>query len=193
VAMDVTDSVSVKAAFDSAEEAFGLVEIVSNNAGVADARLAADVDEKSWDFVLDTNLKGMWLVASEAGRRMIAAGQPGCIVNTASILGLRAALAQSSYATSKAAAVQLTKCLALEWTRKNIRVNALCPGYFVTELNQDYFASDQGKAYVASMPARRTGELDELSAPFMLLASDAGSFVNGVALPVDGAHSIGNM
>jgi len=193
VPLDVTDSISVKTAFDSAEEVFGIVDIVSNNAGVADAKMAVDVDEKSWDFVLDTNLKGMWLVASEAGRRMIAAGRPGCIVNTASILGLRVSISQSSYATSKAAVVQLSKSLALEWTRKNIRVNALCPGYFITELNQDYFASEHGKAYIASTPARRTGELDELSAPFMLLASDAGSFVNGVALPVDGAHSIGNM
>jgi len=194
VALDVTDSDSVKAAFDGAEQAFGVVEILSNNAGVADAKMAVDIDEKSWDFVLDTNLKGMWLAASEAGRRMIAAGKPGSIVNTASILGLRVAISQASYATSKAAVVQLSKSLALEWTRKNIRVNALCPGYFITELNQDYFASDHGKAYIASTPARRTGVLDELSAPFMLLlASDAGSFVNGVALPVDGAHSIGNM
>jgi len=166
---------------------------VSNNAGVADSKLAVLIDEKSWDFVLDTNLKGAWMVATEAGRRLIAAEKPGSIVNTASILGLRVALAQSNYATSKAAVIQLTKSLALEWCRKNIRVNALCPGYFITELNEAYFSSDQGKAYIASMPARRTGEMDEISAPFMLLASDAGSFVNGVALPVDGAHSIGNM
>ncbi len=193
VALDVTDADSIKVAFDSAESAFGVVDILSNNAGVADPKMALDIDEPSWDFVLDTNLKGVWMVAIEAGRRMIVAGKPGSIVNTASILGLRVAVSQSSYATSKAAVIQLSKSLALEWTRKNIRVNALCPGYFITEINQEYFESEHGKAYITRTPARRTGELIELTAPFMLLASDAGSFVNGIALPVDGAHSIGNM
>lgn len=193
VTLDVTDRQSISAAFDAAEATFGVVDILSNNAGVADAKLAVDIDESSWDFVLDTNLKGAWLVAREAGSRMIATGQPGSIVNTASILGLRVAISHTSYAASKAALIQLTKSLALEWSRKQIRVNALCPGYFITELNQDFFASDKGRAYIAGTPAQRTGKLDELSAPFMLLASDAGSFVNGVALPVDGAHSIGNM
>ena len=193
VPLDVTDKQSVTAAFDAAEAAFGVVDIVSNNAGVADSRLAVDIDEDSWDFVLDTNLKGVWLVAMEAGKRLIASKKPGSIVNTASILGLRVAISQSSYATSKAAVIQLTKSLALEWCRKDIRVNALCPGYFVTEINADYFSSDHGKAYIANTPARRTGNLAELTAPFLLLASDAGSFINGVALPVDGAHSIGNV
>jgi len=193
VSLDVTKSESIKQAFDAAEKKFGVVNILSNNAGVADSKLAVDIEESSWDFVLDTNLKGAWMVAQEAGVRMIAAGKPGSIVNTASILGLRVAISQSSYATSKAGVIQLTKSLALEWSRKNIRVNALCPGYFITEINKEYFSSDKGKAYISSTPARRTGELNELSAPFMLLASDAGSFVNGVALPVDGAHSIGNM
>jgi len=193
IAMDVTNSKSIRDAFDAAETKYGHVNILSNNAGVADSKMAVEIDEASWDFVLDTNLKGAWMVAQEAGRRMIGSGTKGCIVNTASILGLRAAISQASYATSKAGVVQLTKVLALEWARKNIRVNALCPGYFVTDLNREYFSSDKGKNYIAATPARRTGELDELSAPFMLLASDAGSYVNGVALPVDGAHSIGNM
>lgn len=193
VPLDVTDSGSVAAAFDAAERAFGVVEILANNAGVADSKLAVDIDEESWDWVLDTNLKGAWLVAREAGARMIAAGKPGSIVNTASILGMRVALAVSSYSASKAAVIQLTKSLALEWSRKNIRVNALCPGYFVTELNAPYFATEKGQRYLERTPAQRSGEIHELTAPFMLLASDAGSFVNGVALPVDGAHSIGNM
>jgi len=164
IAMDVTNSKSIRDAFDAAETKYGHVNILSNNAGVADSKMAVE-----------------------------GSGTKGCIVNTASILGLRAAISQASYATSKAGVVQLTKVLALEWARKNIRVNALCPGYFVTDLNREYFSSDKGKNYIAATPARRTGELDELSAPFMLLASDAGSYVNGVALPVDGAHSIGNM
>jgi NAD(P)-dependent dehydrogenase (short-subunit alcohol dehydrogenase family) len=188
VPLDVTDADSVAAAFDAAEKAYGVVDILANNAGVADTKMAVDIDEES-----DTNLKGAWLVAREAGTRMIAAGKPGSIVNTASILGMRVALAVSSYSASKAAVIQLTKSLALEWSRKNIRVNALCPGYFVTELNAPYFATEKGQRYLESTPAQRSGEIHELTAPFMLLASDAGSFVNGVALPVDGAHSIGNM
>jgi NAD(P)-dependent dehydrogenase (short-subunit alcohol dehydrogenase family) len=193
VPLDVTNADSVAAAFDAAGKAYGVVDILSNNASVADSKFAVDIDEESWDWVLDTNLKGAWLVAREAGTRMIAAGKPGSIVNTASILGMRVALAASSYSASKAAVIQLTKSLALEWSRKKIRVNALCPGYFVTELNAPYFATEKGQRYLEQTPAQRSGEIDELTAPFMLLASDAGSFVNGVALPVDGAHSIGNM
>jgi len=193
VGADVTDANSIKSAFDSAESVFGVVDILANNAGVADSKMALDTDKASWDFVINTNLSGVWMVAMEAAHRMVAAGKPGSIVNTASILGLRVALSQSSYATSKAGVIQLTKSLALEWSRKNIRVNALCPGYFVTEINHDYINSDKGQAYIASTPARRTGVLDELSAPFLLLASDAGSFVNGTTLTVDGAQSIGNV
>ena len=193
VPMDVTDAGSVSRAFDAAEAAFGTVGIVSNNAGVVDAKYAVDIDEASWDFVLDTNLKGAWLVASEAGRRMIAADAPGSIVNTASILGMRVAMTTSSYSASKAALISLTQSLALEWSRKNIRVNALCPGYFVTELNAPYLDSEKGLEYLRRTPAGRSGNIEELEAAFMLLASDAGSFINGVALPVDGGHAIGNM
>ncbi len=193
VSMDVTTEPSVKAAFDQAQDKYGVVEIVSNNAGVADSKPALATDQESWDFVLDTNLKGIWLVAREAGSRMIKSRTPGNIVNTASILGIRVALFQSSYCTSKAAVIQLTKSLALEWSRKNIRVNALCPGYFKTEINAAFLESEKGKALVANTPSQRIGELDELTAPFLLLASNAGSFVNGAALVVDGAHSLGNI
>lgn len=193
VSMDVTDQSSIKAAFDQAQQRFGIVGIVSNNAGVADSRPVVGTTEDSWDFVLDTNLKGAWLVAREAGLRMIDAKIDGSIVNTASILGLRVAISQASYGTSKAAVIHLTKSLALEWSRKNIRVNALCPGYFKTQINASFLESEKGKAFISNTPAQRVGELDELTAPFLLLASDAGSFVNGVALAVDGAHSLGSI
>lgn len=193
VSLDVTKPESIVAAFDSAEAAFGSVNIVSNNAGVADSKWAVDIDEASWDFVVDTNLKGAWLVMKEAGTRMISAGGGGSIVNTASILGLRAAHAISNYSASKAGVISLTQSLALEWSRYNIRVNALCPGYFVTEINAEFFDTERGQQYLKNTPAGRSGRIEELSAPFMLLASDAGSFINGTALPVDGAHHIGNM
>ncbi len=193
VPMDVTDGTSVTAAFDAAEEAFGVVDIVSNNAGVAVSKWAVDVEEDDLDFVLDTNLKGAWLVAKEAGSRMIAARKSGSIVNTASILGMRVSRMVSSYSASKAAVISLTQSLALEWSRYKIRVNALCPGYFVTELNADFFSTEKGREYLRNTPAGRSGKLEEISAPFMLLASDAGSFINGTALPVDGAHHIASM
>lgn len=193
VALDVTDAASVTAAFDDAEAAYGVVRIVSNNAGVATTKWAVDIEEDDWDFVLDTNLKGAWLVAREAGTRMIAAGEPGSIVNTASILGMRVSLTTSSYSASKAGLISLTQSLALEWSRYGIRVNALCPGYFVTELNAEFFSTEKGREYLRKTPAGRSGELEDISAPFMLLASDAGSFINGAALPVDGAHHIASM
>jgi NAD(P)-dependent dehydrogenase (short-subunit alcohol dehydrogenase family) len=192
-AMDVTDAASVTAAFDKAQEAFGVIDIVSNNAGVADAKLAVQIDEASYDFVMDTNLKGAWLVAKEAGTRMIQAGVPGSIVNTASILGLRVAISTSVYSASKAGLISLTQSLALEWSRRKIRVNAICPGYFVTEINADYFDSEAGQEYLRKTPAQRPGSMEDISAPFMLLASNAGTFMTGVALPVDGGHCIANM
>ncbi len=193
VELDVTDEESVRASFDAAEDAFGTINIVSNNAGIADARPALEIDKESWDNVINTNLNGVWMIAMEAARRMVQADLTGSIVNTASILGLRVANGQSSYATSKAGVVQLSKGLALEWARYGIRVNALCPGYFVTEMNKEYFDSEQGQKYIQRSPSRRTGELSELTVPFLLLAGDAGSFISGIALPVDGAHSVGDV
>lgn len=193
VAMDVRDPASIAAAFDAAEAAFGNVTVVSNNAGVAHGKSALKIDEENWDRIMDTNLKGVWIVAHEAATRMIAAGVGGSIVNTASILGLRVTFAQSSYSASKAAVIQLTKALALEWMRKGIRVNALCPGYFLTEMTEGLFETPQGQAFLAASPSGRAGSMDEMTAPFLLLASEAGSYLNGVALPVDGGQCIGNM
>jgi NAD(P)-dependent dehydrogenase (short-subunit alcohol dehydrogenase family) len=193
VAMDVTSSESVSAAFDAAEAAYGVVTTIVNNAGVTDTRTFLKADEEGFDFVMDTNLKGVWRVAHTGAKRMVAAAVGGSIVNVASILGLRVGIGESTYAISKAGVVQMTKALAMELVRKNIRVNALCPGYFVTELNSDYFASQQGKDYIAQTPARRLGQLSELDAPLLLLASNAGSFVTGVALPVDGGHLVSSL
>ena len=192
VDIDVTDAASVERGFAKAESTFGVVRIVSNNAGIADPARATDISEDRWRRVLDTNLTGAWFVAREAGRRMIDAAGTGSIVNTASVFGLRVAKGQSSYATSKAGLLQLTRSLALEWAGHGIRVNALCPGYVVTDMNRSFFDTERGAAFIAGSPAGRTGLPEELDAPFMLLASDAGSYINGTSLSVDGGHAIGN-
>ncbi len=191
VAMDVTDPDSVQAGFDAAEEAFGTVDVLVNNAGVARSRSFLKTTETDWDFVMDTNLKAAWRVARAGAERMKKAKRGGSIVNIASLLGLGVQFGESMYATSKAGVVQLTRHMALELMRYDIRVNAICPGYFETEMNKDFFASEQGQDYVqGQIPSKRLGDLSELSGPLLLLASDAGSFVNGVALPVDGGHLV---
>ncbi len=119
---------------------------------------------------------------------MAAAGNGGAIVNISSVLGLATSLGHGVYSASKAGVIQLTKHMALELADKNIRVNAICPGYFKTEMNGEYFDSEAGKKYIGSTPAKRLGEMREMNAPLLLLASDAGSFINGVALPIDGGH-----
>jgi len=189
-ALDVTDADSVKAAFDNAEAKIGTPTIVCNNAGIGRPKWALEDTEEDWDITMDTNLKGMWRVGTEATKRMIAAKKGGSIINTASILGLGVANQQLTYATSKAAVVQMTRSMALEWLRHGIRVNAICPGYFVTEINDYFLESDVGQGMLRQTPARRAGELPELIPPMLMLASPASSFTTGVALPVDGAHSV---
>lgn len=184
--LDVTSPESVRAAFDSAEAAFGPVEVLINNAGVPSNTFFTKLTESDWRQVMDVNLDGVFRVAQEGARRMIAAGKGGSIVNVSSVLGLGVLKAVAPYAASKAAVIQLTKAMALELARERIRVNALAPGYVVTELNDEFLASDAGKKLLGRVPFGRAADLKELEGPLLLLASDAGSYMTGSVLLVDG-------
>lgn len=186
VPLDVTQPDSIEAALNTAEATFGLVNVLINNAGVTDPKKFVDVDEASWQFTLDTNLNGVWRVAHAVVERLYQHHSGGSIVNISSIYGLSVNIRGSSYAVSKAGVIQLTKAMATELVRRNIRVNALCPGYFESEMSQGLIGSD----YINNTPSQRMGKAEELSGPLLLLASDAGAFITGVALPVDGGHLV---
>jgi NAD(P)-dependent dehydrogenase (short-subunit alcohol dehydrogenase family) len=192
VALDVTDGASVARCFDELAS-WGAPDIVINNAGVTITKPLLQQTEADFDAVLDANLKGCWLVATEAGRRLVAADRGGCIVNVASILGERVAGGVAPYAISKAGVVQATKAMALELARYRIRVNALLPGYVVTDLNRDFLTSEAGERLKARIPSRRFNELADLDGPMLLLASDAGAAMSGAVVAVDGGHLVSSL
>ncbi|SOZ40883.1 SDR family NAD(P)-dependent oxidoreductase [Cupriavidus neocaledonicus] len=192
VALDVRDPASVGAAFEAAHQQLGPVQVVVNSAGIATTGPAMEVEEGAWQSVIDTNLNGAWRVAQCAARMMRAAGG-GSIVNIASILGLRVAQQVPAYTAAKAGLIHLTRSLALEWARHGIRVNALAPGYFETDINRGFFESDSGRAMIARIPQRRLGQPGQLDGALLLLASDASEYMTGTVLPVDGGHSINSL
>ena len=187
--LDVTDAAAVASAF-AEEPPF---DIVVNNAGLVRSAAALDQSEADWDAVIDTNLKGMFLVAQAAARRMRDAGRGGSIINIASILGLRQAGAVLPYAVSKAGVIQMTKSLALEVARFGIRVNALAPGYLATDLNRAFFDSPPGQDMIRRIPQRRLGNLEDLNGPLLLLASDQSRYMTGSVLTVDGGHLLSSL
>ncbi len=187
--LDVTDSLSVKNCIRETVSEAGVPDILVNNAGIAKQDFLTDISEEDWDAVLDTNLKGVFMMAQAAAKSMINAEKPGSIINIASILGLRVSKALGSYIAAKSAVVQLTKAMAIEWSQYNIRVNALAPGYFLTEINQKQFAEGSAEKLIKQrVPMGRVGELHEIEGPLLLLASDAGSYMTGSIIAVDGGH-----
>lgn len=193
LALDVSDEANVEAAFAKLDADGLRADIVVNNAGISEAAPALSMVPGDWDRVIDTNLKGVFLVAQAAARRLQAAGQGGSIVNVASILGHRVAGNLAAYAASKAGVVRLTEVLALEWARFGIRVNSLCPGYIETDINRDFFASEAGKALIKRIPQRRLGSASDLDGALLLLASDAGRYMTGSSLVVDGGHLVSSL
>jgi NAD(P)-dependent dehydrogenase (short-subunit alcohol dehydrogenase family) len=193
VPLDVASRESVVRALELVAKQAGAPDIVINNAGIAHARPSLDLTEEEWRGVLDTNLDGAWRVAQESAKAMIAAGKGGSIVNIASVLGLRVAGSLLAYAAAKAALVQVTKALALEWARHRIRVNAIAPGYIETDINRGFFQTDAGQAMVKRVPQRRIGQPSDLDGALLLLASDASSYMTGSVVVVDGGHVVSSL
>ncbi len=189
IALDVTDAEAVRACVEAAETELGPISILVNNAGIAHVAPALELEEADWDRVIDTNLKGAWLVAQETARHMARLGHGGSIINVASILGMAATGQLAAYCASKAALVNLTRALAIELARHDIRVNALAPGYVVTDINREFLASESGQSLKKHIPQRRFGQPEDLEGALLLLASDASRYMTGSVLTVDGGQS----
>jgi len=192
-ALDVTDAKSVADAIARIGAELGPPAIVVNNAGTIARGPSLELAEAAWNDVVDVNLSGVFRVAQASAREMVRTGTRGSIVNISSVLGLRVRSQVVAYAATKAAVVQLTKALALEWAEHGIRVNAIAPGYFESDINRELLRSPVGQAIVARIPQQRPGQLGELDGPLLLLASDASSYMTGAVIPVDGGHLVSTL
>ena len=191
VSMDVTSAESVEAAFKSISDHYDEpCDILINNSGIGQASWFVETTEEEWSNILDTNLTGVWRVAQHASKALIKAGKPGSIVNIASITGLQPSQMISGYAATKAAVDHLTRNMAIELSRYGIRVNAIAPGYFKTAINDEYLDSDVGDRMRKRIAMRRFGNYEDLEGPLLLLASDAGAYMTGATIVVDGGHTL---
>lgn len=193
VALDVTDAASIAEAVRIAEEELGPVTILVNNAGVPSMGRALDMDEEEWDRVVGTNLKGAWLTAREVGRHMMKHGQGGRIVNIASILGITAGRRALSYSASKAGVIAMTQNMALELGDTGIRVNAIAPGYVVTDLNRDFLLGKGGDRIKSRVPLGRFGDPEDLDGILLLLAGPGASYITGSVFVVDGGLTLSTL
>jgi NAD(P)-dependent dehydrogenase (short-subunit alcohol dehydrogenase family) len=183
--LDVRDAASIAQAFAAIDAAFGRIDVLVNNAGIAVTKAALDLSSDEWDNVVDTNLRGAFLMAQAAAKRMMAQ-KAGAIVNISSIYGVGVAGHIVPYAAAKAGMIQMTKALALELARHGIRVNALAPGYVETDMTREHLASEAGQKLLRKVPMRRFGAPEDLDGPLLLLASDAGRYVTGATIVADG-------
>jgi len=190
VAADVRDRAAMARAFDAAEQAFGTVDVLVNNAGVVHADRVVELSEAEWRRVLGTNLDAVLFSSQEAARRLINEEKGGAIVNISSVLGFGVSKGVAAYAVAKAGVIQLTRSLALELAGRGIRANAIAPGWITTEINREYLASERGAAIVKDIPLGRFGEERDLDGVLLLLASDAGRFMTGATVVVDGGQMV---
>ena len=198
VEMDVTDHDSIKSAVAHAETEVGPIDVLINNSGVSTTQRLQDVAEDDYDFIFNTNVKGAFFVAQEVGKRMLARSRgmaPGGfggarIINIASMAGLRVLPQIGVYCMSKAAVIQMTKAMALEWGKYGINVNAICPGYIDTEINHHHWETEQGKKLVQMLPRKRIGKPEDLDALLVMLASPQSHFVNGAVIAADDGFAV---
>jgi NAD(P)-dependent dehydrogenase (short-subunit alcohol dehydrogenase family) len=193
VACDVTEAQSVAAAIAAAEAVLGPIDILVNNAGIAISKPLLEHNEEDWDRVVDTNLKGAWLLSRALAERWVKAGRRGRIVNIASLLALRPIRNVPSYCAAKAGLMHLTHTMAMELGRRGITVNAIAPGYFETDMNRGFLRSEVGQSLIGRIPMGRAGEPADLDGALLLLASDAGAYITGAVIPVDGGHAVASV
>lgn len=191
--MDVRDRESVEAGVAKAIEHFGAIDILLNNAGIARTERFLDMSEAQWNEVIGTDLSGVWRVGQIVSRQMVKQDTGGCVINVASVLGVAVQRRQANYIAAKSAVIQLTKSMALELGRKGVRVNAIAPGYFLTEINRDFLSSETGDKFIKSLFPGRAGELDELDGTVLLLAGPAGSYIQGSVIVVDGGSLLAGL
>ncbi|WP_037357263.1 SDR family NAD(P)-dependent oxidoreductase [Amycolatopsis orientalis] len=190
VRCDVTSESDVAELAETAVASFGRVDILVNNSGVVETTTLVEQEPESWDRIVDTNLRGVYLTTRAIGRRFVAQGS-GKVVNIASNFGLMGVSHHAAYSSSKAAVIAFTRSMAVEWARHNVQVNAIAPGYFATDINAGLRADDAATAAVLKrIPARRMGRPEELAPWLLLLAGPASDFMTGETLVVDGGQSI---
>lgn len=189
IQVDVTNGKSVKECVETAENVLKPIDILVNNAGIAVTKPLLEHAEEDWDSVLDTNLKGVWLMAQEAAQRMVHCGQGGSIINIASVLGARGISQLPGYCASKGGIINLTRAMAVELAPYEIRVNAIAPGYIETDMNRRFFATQAGQRLIKHIPQRRLGQVEDLEGALLLLASDASRYMTGSVITIDGGQS----
>ena len=195
IAMDVTKRDEILTALDRVEAEWAPVEVLVNNSGIVASKPIFEHTEDDWDSILDVNLKGAWLTGQEVARRLVDAGRPGSIINISSILGYGRVSGQvHEYCASKAGLIQLTKSMATELAATGVRVNALAPGYVITDLNREWLTSSKtGESLRQRIPQQRFAEADELDGVLLLLASDAATYMTGSVIEIDGGLSVASI
>ena len=198
IELDVTDPASIASAVAHAETEVGSIDILVNNSGVSTTQRLLDVQPEDFDFIFDTNVRGAFFVAQEVGKRMVARSRgtaPGTfaggrIINIASMAGMKVLPQIGAYCMSKAAVIQMTKAMALEWGRYGINVNAICPGYIDTEINHHHWVTEQGQKLINMLPSKRVGQPKDLDALLVMLASAESQFINGAIIAADDGFAL---